>query len=76
MLFFKAEAEEVIEIGINQSKVRSRTYPQITEYSFPVNEVGEWLYSSFKDGKGDLEFYGSLMNSNSRFTSNNNVVVF
>lgn len=72
---FYNKTEKSIEIGINESKFRSRTYPQIKEYSYPVDEAKAWLFDSFKDGKGDLEFYGSLINNNSRFTPNKHVVV-
>lgn len=54
--------EKTIEIGINESKHRSLTYPHIKVYSFPLEKTSEWIDSSFKTGRGDLEFYGQLIN--------------
>lgn len=54
-------ALDQIEIGVNESKHRAKTYPTIKIYSFPLDEVEEKLSASYKPGKGDLEFYARIL---------------
>ena len=56
------DANEMIEMGINESRDRATYYPKINVYSYPVNKAGEWLGTSFKKDPFDLDFYDSLLN--------------
>lgn len=53
-----------VEIGIHESEERRDYYPKMKVYTFPLDTATEWLGSSFKSGKADLEFYGRLLNNN------------
>lgn len=51
---------ETVEIGVNESKHRTPTYPTIKVYRFPLNEVGERLLANYEPQKRDLEFYARI----------------
>lgn len=55
--------KKLIEIGVDES-YSPETYPEIKIYRFPVKKAAQWLEKSFKKDKGDLEFYGRLLNRN------------
>ena len=56
------DADEMIEIGINESREPAPFYPEIKVYSYPVSKAGEWLGTSFKKDPFDLAFYNRLLN--------------
>lgn len=60
--------EKQIEIGVDES-YSPETYPEIKVYTFPVSKAAEWLDKSFKNEKGDLEFYGKLLNRKELFSA-------
>ncbi|MCX2836795.1 hypothetical protein OQ279_01410 [Salinimicrobium sp. MT39] len=51
---------EKIEIGVNESKQRAASYPEITVYQFPLDELEDKLTASFQTTRGDLEFYARV----------------
>lgn len=63
------DAEKMIEIGINYSEPNTSTYPRIKVFSFPIEKTAHWLDYSFKTGKGDLEFYGAMLNRKNKLDS-------
>jgi len=63
-----------IEIGIDESE-SPETYPEIKVYKIPVNKAAKWLDKSFRNQKGDLEFYGKLLNRNEIFNSSEIVLM-
>lgn len=66
--------EKQIEIGVDES-YSPETYPQIKVYKFPVKKAAEWLDKSFRNNRGDLEFYGKLLNRNEILTSSDLVLM-
>lgn len=56
------QQEKVIEIGINENPYPSSTYPDISVYTFAVNNTTEWLMSSVKTNSFDMAFYADLIN--------------
>ncbi len=58
---FYDKKKRMIEIGVNESKRSSRTYPEIKLYSFPVDETLEWISESFHWERRDLEFYAKIL---------------
>ena len=50
-----------IEIGVNESKQRAKTYPTIKIYNFPLNEVEDKLIAASQTTRGDLEFYARVL---------------
>ncbi|WP_081211911.1 hypothetical protein [Salegentibacter sediminis] len=57
-----------IEIGIDES-YSPETYPEIKVYKFPVKKASDWLDKSFRNTRGDMEFYGKLLNRNEILSS-------
>ncbi len=53
-------AGEKLEIGVNESRQRTTSYPTIKVYSFSLNEVEDRLLASYQPTRGDFEFYAKL----------------
>jgi hypothetical protein len=49
-----------IEIGVNESKQSVASYPEITVYNFPLDELEGKLTASFQTTRRDLEFYARI----------------
>ena len=54
-------ASEMIEIGINEAKVRTPVYPDIKVYHYDISESRKWLSKKFQNTSFDLEFYAKLI---------------
>lgn len=54
-------ASEMIEIGINEAKVRTPGYPDIKVYHYDISESRKWLSKKFQNTSFDLEFYAKLI---------------
>ena len=54
-------ALDKLEIGVNESRQRTTTYPTIKIYSFPLNDVENKLLAIYQPGRGDLEFYAKIL---------------
>jgi|SRR5690606_2415533 len=52
---------ETVEIGINESKVRTPGYPDIKVYHYEIAEAKNWLGKNFRNTTFDLEFYAKLI---------------
>ena len=50
-----------IEIGVNETKRNSMTYPNIRLYSYPVDKASEWITKSLHWQRHDLEFYAKIL---------------
>lgn len=64
---------EMVEIGINESKVRNPGYPEIKVYHYALSETKQWLGKQFRNNTFDLEFYAKLISRDQ--TSNPDVIV-
>lgn len=51
-----------IEIGIEESKSDSDSYPEITVYSYPLDGKQGWVDKSLKKDNNDMVYYGQLLN--------------
>lgn len=51
-----------IEIGIEDIKSNSVSYPEITVYSYPLNGNQKWVDKSLKKDNNDMVFYSQLLN--------------
>lgn len=71
---FYSKQNNIVEIGINESKDSSGSYPQIKVVQFPLSEVQSWMGRSFRFKKADLEFYARLLSRNAQL-ENPEVVV-
>lgn len=56
------EVTEMVEIGINESRVSTQGYPEIKVYHYPLSETKQWMGERFKTTTYDLEFYASIIN--------------
>lgn len=54
-------ASEMVEIGINESKIRTPGYPDIKVYHYDISESRKWLGKKFQNTNFDLEFYARLI---------------
>lgn len=72
-VFYNRE-NKTIEIGINESKGQG-LYPDINVYSYPVNKASSWLKDSYTENKGDMEFYGEILNKSDGFGSSQVVLL-
>jgi len=52
---------DMVEIGINESKVRTPGYPDIKVYHYDIAEAKKWLRKKFQNTTFDLEFYAKLI---------------
>lgn len=64
-----------VEIGVNEAKGQSSTYPAIATYSFSIFKTDEWLWDSFKSGPFHQNFYSRLL-KNKRDAIRNRLVVY
>lgn len=54
-------ASQMVEIGINESKVRTPGYPEIKVYHYDMADAKIWLGKKFQNNTFDLEFYAKLI---------------
>jgi hypothetical protein len=54
-------ATEMVEIGVNESVNRAKTYPTIQVYMFPLHELEQKLKTSYKSKRYDMEFYAKIL---------------
>lgn len=52
---------EMVEIGINESKVRTPGYPDIKVYHYDISEALKWMGQKFQNTTFDLEFYAKII---------------
>ena len=50
-----------IEIGVNESKQRTQSYPVISVYKLSLDEVVSSLTNSCQAGRRDMEFYARIL---------------
>ena len=54
-------ATKQIEIGVNESAHRAKTYPTIKVYTIPLHELEQKLETSYKPKRYDMEFYAKIL---------------
>lgn len=56
---------EQIEIGVNESLQPAASYPTLSVYNIPLNELEQKLRASYKPGRNDVEFYAKILTQKS-----------
>jgi hypothetical protein len=68
------DVENMIEIGVEDFTSESN-YPEIKVIKHPLDGEYQWLKESIRTGKGDLAFYGRLLEDRRPLNSDSEIVV-